>query len=142
MWSQRCAENRALVLPRTREPRCLIRSAHLTLQLNEENSTADIFIVCNCSTSELPTVEKYADRIAKDKTMVLWNLELDTLRADLGLFGFPPKDLQYRFLSQFRPVVSASAARQRSSADLTYPTSSVCKLAACCASGKHVMSLG
>ena len=36
--------------------------------------------------------------------LVFWNCELDTLRSDLGLFGFPPKDVQYDFLSTFKPV--------------------------------------
>lgn len=58
----------------------------------------------NHSTVELPSVEKYADEVAKDKVVLLWNLELDTLRADLGLLGFPSKELQFRFLSQFLPV--------------------------------------
>jgi len=65
---------------------------------------ADVFIVCNASTIELPAVERYAAVIAKDRPVILWNLELDTLRGDLGLFGFPKKDLQYTFLSGFKPV--------------------------------------
>jgi hypothetical protein len=41
---------------------------------------------------------------AKDKVLVLWNMELDTLRGDLGLPAFPSKDIQYQFLAKFRPV--------------------------------------
>lgn len=36
--------------------------------------------------------------------MVFWNCELDTLRGDLGLIGFPPKSVQFEFLSGCKPV--------------------------------------
>eukprot|EP01024_Parvocaulis_polyphysoides_P035231 TRINITY_DN3117_c0_g2_i1.p3 TRINITY_DN3117_c0_g2~~TRINITY_DN3117_c0_g2_i1.p3 ORF type:complete len:219 (-),score=34.05 TRINITY_DN3117_c0_g2_i1:192-848(-) len=73
-------------------------------EIPESALTADVFIIVNASTVELADVEKYAIDVIQDKAFVTWNLELDTLRADLGLLGFPPKDLQYRFLSQFKPV--------------------------------------
>jgi len=65
---------------------------------------ADVFIVVNASTVELPDAEKYAAASPEGSALVFWNLELDTLRADLGLFGFPGKDLQYRFLCRFTPA--------------------------------------
>ena len=65
---------------------------------------ADVYIVVNASTVELPDAEKYANALPADAALVFWNLELDTLRADLGLFGFPGKDLQFRFLCQFTPA--------------------------------------
>jgi len=68
------------------------------------NSAADLHLILNVSTAELPVVRSYCETVALGKPVVLWNCELDTLRADLGLFSLPPKSLQYDFLSTFRPV--------------------------------------
>ncbi|CAG9462028.1 unnamed protein product [Pedinophyceae sp. YPF-701] len=67
-------------------------------------AAADVFLVINASTQELPAVERFADEVAKGRPVVLWNLELDTLRGDLGLLAFPPKAMQYRFLCKVKPV--------------------------------------
>ena len=57
--------------------------------LSQAARKADLFIVVNASTIELPDVEKYIAETVGDRPLVLWNLELDTLRADLGEHAKP-----------------------------------------------------
>ncbi|GAX79735.1 hypothetical protein CEUSTIGMA_g7176.t1 [Chlamydomonas eustigma] len=67
---------------------------------------ADVYIVINASCVELPNIQQYMEKnlSSGSKAAVIWNLELDTLRGDLGLISFPPKDMHYNFLSTILPV--------------------------------------
>lgn len=45
---------------------------------------ADLFIAVNASTVELADIEKYIEATVQNKPLIIWNMELDTLRSDLG----------------------------------------------------------
>jgi hypothetical protein len=71
----------------------------------------DIFIVLGASAQELVDVEKFVQRLEEtDKTrgdqrpVILFNMQLDTSRGDLGLPAFPSRMLHHRFLCRFLPV--------------------------------------
>lgn len=63
----------------------------------------DMYIVIVASAQELPDIEELHKQ-SPSSSIVFFNMKLDTLRGDLGIPAFPPKDLQDRFLSRVRPT--------------------------------------
>ena len=45
---------------------------------------ADLFMAVNITSVDLPPLEKYVGEYLQGRPMILWNLELDSLRSDLG----------------------------------------------------------
>merc|ERR1711869_142309 len=53
---------------------------------------------------ELPDIRRYHEQYGQDKVFMLFNLQLETLRADLELIGFPPRSLHIEFFTRFRSI--------------------------------------
>ena len=81
-----------------------LRSGSADDEMDDDFENADVFIIVNVSCGELPDVEQFVKTTSGGRPIIMLNNQLDTLRADLGLFSFPPKSLHYDFLSYFKPV--------------------------------------
>lgn len=76
-------------------------------ELVRQAREADVHVILNISTVDLPMVRKYTEEFqSEDKktAVILFNLELETLRGDLGQVTFPAKSMHYEFLTTFLPV--------------------------------------
>ena len=81
-----------------------LRSGSVDDEMDDDFENADVFIIVNVSCGELLDVEQFVKTTSGGRPIIMLNNQLDTLRADLGLFSFPPKSLHYDLLSYFKPV--------------------------------------
>ena len=65
---------------------------------------ADVYVCLTFSAQELPDLQTLFAAEQETKPVILFNLKLDTQRGDLGLPAFPPKSLQWGFLSRVKPA--------------------------------------
>tara|TARA_B100000524_G_scaffold336988_1_gene227337 strand:+ start:454 stop:1566 length:1113 start_codon:yes stop_codon:yes gene_type:complete len=64
---------------------------------------AGAYILVGVSCQELPQIRRLAE-LAPNVPIIAFNLKLDTLRGDLGLPGFPSKDVHHEFLCKMKAV--------------------------------------
>jgi len=64
---------------------------------------ASVYILLGFSCVELPAIRTLAE-LSPEVPIICFNLKLDTLRGDLGLPGFPGKEVHHTFLSKVKPV--------------------------------------
>ena len=60
-------------------------------------------LIIGASAQELPAIQRLAE-LEPTKPIICFNLKLDTLRGDLGLPAFPPRDVHHSFLSKCAPA--------------------------------------
>ncbi len=82
-----------------------------------------MFFVLNASTVELLDVEAYVAETVGERPLVLWNLELDTLRADLGAPDQAPRALTQAMCLIWHSAPGDSRHRR---------TAHACTVACCC----------
>ena len=60
------------------------RQNQAPVEPSQSAKAAEVFMAINITSADLPALERYVAEYVTDRALVLWNLELDTLRSDLG----------------------------------------------------------
>lgn len=90
-----------------------------TIPPAEAAARADIFLAVNASSVELVDVERYCGEYVGARPLVLWNIELDTLRSDLG--APLQTDAERRCLCVHRRVMHSAEAALYSARQHRHP---------------------